>query len=1185
MQLTKSMNYKPVVAGNQSNGNAGTKACDGAGKARIETILGKDYILLPLWTVDPPFSQILKSSPDAGFKPSGDDEKKVTKEPRKEGGDQSKEDESNDQEKDVSVNNTNNVNAASTNEVNVVGRKASIELIDEPNMPTLEDIVYSDDDEDVSAEADMNNLDAFMPVSSIPTTRVHKDHPVEQIIGDLNSAPQTRKMTKNLEEHGLFSSVQQRTNHKDFQNCLFACFLSQVEPKKMDIKSAFLYGKIEEEVYVCQPPGFEDPYFLDRVYKVEKALYRMHQAPKAWTASKAEGGRDFYQSRQDEDGEEVDVHLDRSMIGSLMYLTSSRPDIMFAVCACARYQVDPKVSHLHDVKRIFRYLKGLSKLGLWYPKDSPFDLVAYTDSDYARASLDKKSTIGGCQFLGSRLISWQCKKQTVVANSIIEAEYVAASSCCGQVLWIQNQLLDYRHNLLLLLKVNAARHNLLLLLKVNAARHNLLLLLKVNAARHKLTTAVETLVNGKKIIITEASVRRDLQLNDEEGMDCLPNATIFEELTKIGYEKLSQKLTFYKAFFSPQWKFLIHTNLQCLSAKTTTWNEFSSTMASAIICLATNQKFNFSKYIFESMVKNLENVSANPTDPHYTPIITQPSSSQPRRKQKSRRPKEKDTQAPQSSVPSDNTNVSDEAVNEEPSMQLKKLIDFCTKLQQRVPDLENTKTAQAKEIISLKLRVKRLEKKGGSRTYKLKRFYKIGRSARVVSSDEASLGDQEDASKQERKIDDIDADAEITLFDETQERHDDDLMFDIVTTTGEVVTTANVEVSTASLTVATITNVKGQGSKDKGKAKMIEPEKPLKKKDHIKFDVELSFKLQAEEDEEERPKVEADYQLAQRLQDQEQEELSDAEKATLCVQLLEKRRIHFAAKRVEEKRNKQPTKAQQRTFMCTYLKNMEGWKPKDLKNKSFANIQDLFDKVMKRVNKFVDIDTELVKESSKKAEAEIVQESRSKRAGEALEQESSKKQKVDDDKEIEELKQCMEIISDDGDDVTIEATPLSTKSPTIVDYKIYKEGKKSYSQINRADGNSQMYLTFGKMLKNFNKEDLEVLWSIVKARFKKTEPVNYMDTFLHLNLKTMFKHHLKDNVWKNQQGLVKVLNWKLYDSCRVHCVIMHNILYYRLVEKMYPLTKHTLHQMFNDVKLHVDYECEMAFELLRLVKK
>nr|GFB54970.1 uncharacterized mitochondrial protein AtMg00810-like [Tanacetum cinerariifolium] len=145
----------------------------------------------------------------------------------------------------------------------------------------------------------------------------------------------------------------------------------------------------------------------------------------------------------DSDGKDVDVHTYRSMIGSLMYLTSSRPDIMFAVCACIRFQVTPKLSHLNAVKRIFRYLKGKPCLGLWYPKDTPFDLVAYIDSDYVGASLDRKSTTGGCQFLGCRLISWQCKKQTVVATSSTEAEYVAAASGCTQVLRMQNQLLDY----------------------------------------------------------------------------------------------------------------------------------------------------------------------------------------------------------------------------------------------------------------------------------------------------------------------------------------------------------------------------------------------------------------------------------------------------------------------------------------------------------------------------------------------------------------------------------------------------------------------------------------------------------------------------------------------------------------------------------------------------------------------
>ncbi|GKF11872.1 hypothetical protein Tco_0049798 [Tanacetum coccineum] len=163
---------------------------------------------------------------------------------------------------------------------------------------------------------------------------------------------------------------------------------------------------------------------------------------------------------KDRDTDDVDVHLYRSMIGSLMYLTSSRPYIMFAVCACARFQVTPKTSHLLAARRSFRYLKGKPTLGLWYSRDSLFELVAYTDSDYAGATQDRKSTTGGCQFLGNKLISWQCKKQTMVATSTTKAEYVAAASCCGQVLWIQNQLLDYGYNFMNTV-INIDNNNLL----------------------------------------------------------------------------------------------------------------------------------------------------------------------------------------------------------------------------------------------------------------------------------------------------------------------------------------------------------------------------------------------------------------------------------------------------------------------------------------------------------------------------------------------------------------------------------------------------------------------------------------------------------------------------------------------------------------------------------------------------
>jgi len=139
----------------------------------------------------------------------------------------------------------------------------------------------------------------------------------------------------------------------------------------------------------------------------------------------------------------VDITSYRGMVGSLLYLTASRPDIMFATCLCARFQADPRESHLIAIKRIFRYLKGTPNLGIWYPRESGFDLIGYSDADYAGCKIDRKSTTGSCQFLGNKLVSWFSKKQNSVSTSTAEAEYIAAGSCCSQVLWMRNQLLDY----------------------------------------------------------------------------------------------------------------------------------------------------------------------------------------------------------------------------------------------------------------------------------------------------------------------------------------------------------------------------------------------------------------------------------------------------------------------------------------------------------------------------------------------------------------------------------------------------------------------------------------------------------------------------------------------------------------------------------------------------------------------
>ncbi|GKA79358.1 hypothetical protein Tco_0785954 [Tanacetum coccineum] len=263
------------------------------------------------------------------------------------------------------------------------------------------------------------------------------------------------------------------------------------------------------------------------------------------------------------------------------------------------------------------------------------------------------------------------------------------------------------------------------------------------------------------------------------------------------------------------------------------------------------------------------------------------------------------------------------------------------------------------------------------------------------------------------------------------------------------------------------------------------------------------------------------------MQAQEQEELSIEEKATLFQQLLEKRRKYFAAKRAEEKRNKPQTKAQQRQIMCTYLKNMEGYKLKDLKLREFDSIQEMFDRAFKRVNTFEDFRTELV-------------EGKEKRAGTELVQEITKKQKVEDDKETTELKQLMKIIPDE-EEVAIDVIPLAVK------------------------------------------EDLEDLYKLVKAKYESTNPVEDLDLLLWGDLKTIFKPHVEDAVWRNQQ-VYKVLDWNLYDSCGVHSLRMQHMQIYMLVEKKYPLAPLTLSMML-EKKLNIDYESKMAYQLLKFIIK
>ncbi|GKC72689.1 hypothetical protein Tco_1118572 [Tanacetum coccineum] len=311
------------------------------------------------------------------------------------------------------------------------------------------------------------------------------------------------------------------------------------------------------------------------------------------------------------------------------------------------------------------------------------------------------------------------------------------------------------------------------------------------------------------------------------------------------------------------------------------------------------------------------------------------------------------------------------------------------------------------------------------------------------------------------------------------------------------------------------------------------------------------------------------------MQAQEQEELTGEEKARLFVQFLEQRRKHFAAKRAEEKRNRPPTRAQQRNIMCTYLKKhrrMEAQK---------------FEEQVEESSKKAETELE---ENLKKVEAEVMEGS-SKIAGEELEQKVTKKQKVDDvqetakvddDQEAAKIKELMEIVPD-KEEIAIDAIPLSVKPPSIVDWKIHKEGRITYYQIIRADGSSKMYLVFSHMLKSFNMKDLKTLWKLVKAKHGSTRPDEGYERVLWGDLKVMFESHVEDTIWRNQQDY-RVLEWKLYDSCGVHFLRMQHMQIYMLVKKKYYLTPATITDMLNK-KLQYDHFSEMAYQLLKLLTK
>nr|GEU77028.1 hypothetical protein [Tanacetum cinerariifolium] len=784
--LTQSMNYQPVVVGNQPNHNAGIQENLNVGKVGKETKSAQKYVFLPLWSTGSKNSQntdanaafdVNENENEVHVSPSSSDKpKKHDEKAKREAKGKSPIDLSTgvrdlrDEFKEFSVNNTNRVNAASapvtavglnptnsTNNFNVaspsdnvvstkfeISRKSSFvdpsHYPDELDMSALEDIIYSDDEEDVGAEADFSYSKTNISVRPIPTTRVHKDHHVSQIIGELTTAPQTRSMERmNPREYTNHSKILVRLktykeellqfkmqrvwvlvdlpkgkraigskwvfrNKKDERGIVirnkarlaawghtqeegidyeevfssvarieairlflaYASFMGFMV-YQMEVKSAFLYGTIKEEVYVCQPLGFEDPDYPDKVYKVVKVYvddiifgstnkelckaFEKLMKDKFQTSLMRELTLFFIlQVKQKE--HRIFISQDKyvaeilRMFGLIDGKSASTP-IDTEMPLLKDPDGEDVDVHIYIVKMIFRYLKGKPHLGLWYSKDSPFNLVTYSDSNYAGASLDRKSTTGGCQFLSRRLISWQCKKQIVVATS-------------------------------------------------------------------------STGLNMKKVVVTADTIRQDLRLDDADGVECLPNEEIFTELARMGYKKLPPKLIFYKALFSAQWKFLIHMIVQCIS-----------------------RNFNFSKYILDNMIRNVDSPSKFLMYPQFLQVMIN---------------------AQVDDLSSYTTKYTSPALTQKVFANMRRIGKgfsgvetplFDTMLVQPQANAENEDDNE---------RVKKLERKRRSKHSGLKRLRKVGTSQRVESSNDTIIDAQEDASKQ-GGIAELDVDEDVTLVD------------------------------------------------------------------------------------------------------------------------------------------------------------------------------------------------------------------------------------------------------------------------------------------------------------------------------------------------------------------------------------------------------------------------------------
>nr|GFA24207.1 hypothetical protein [Tanacetum cinerariifolium] len=657
---------------------------------------------------------------------------------------------------------------------------------------------------------------------------------------------------------------------------------------------------------------------------------------------------------------------------------------------------------------------------------------------------------------------------------------------------------------------------------------------------------LQALVDKKKIIISEAVIREILQLNDAEGVVCLPNEEIFAGLAQMGVGK----------GFSG-----VETPL------------FEEDVAKDVVHMATPSP-------------PPHGISSPPQEPslppHQPPCLPQPQDAK------------------------------------VPSLLFQQVLDTCSALARRVEGLENDKAAQQLEIVKLKARVKKLEKINMVKSSKLRRLKKVGTSQCIESSD-----DIENVFNQGRIIVDMDQDEGIKLVADQEKdaevkgRHadkqaelynlnqdhsskvlnmqEDDtevqeaveivttakLMTEVVTATATQVVAASTPIPAAKPKILNIaadpavstkrrkrvvirdleeelpsdTLAETPKVKDKGKGILFEAPKPMKKKDQIEMDAEYARKLQEEINKEH----EESYKNI------------DWNAALDHVQSKEPRYI----KRYHGMKKKPQTESETRKNMIFYLKNTEGYKMDFFKGMKYDEILPIFQAKFDANMRFLFKS----REEMEKEDEEII-----KSINETPAQKAAKRRKLSEEaQEAEDLRKRLEIVQDEDDDVFVKATPLDQKVP-VVDYQIIVIDNKPRYKIIRADDTHQLYISFTTLLNNFNKDDLENLWRIVRDRFSTSKPTNFLDEYLLLTLKTMFKEpNGQDVIWRNQKsvhGLALVKRWKLVTSCGIHVITLSTVQLFLLVERRYPLLRFTLEQLVNIARLQVEKESEMSLELL-----